>query len=172
MPMAVNSSTRDLAWDSLLSADLNHRYFAGLADRSRKFDRWGKFAVAGFSSTSALASWAIWNESGVTWVWPVLSGLAAVVALALPVFDPAKSMKAASGLAGAWFSVFKDYELLWTQIDDIEEAKAHSALKELGDEEKRLAELESGLSEKRALAQKCESEVRRYYDALIARSGG
>lgn len=170
--MAVDSSIRGLAWDSLLSADLNQRYFAALADRNRNLDRWGKFAVAAFSSTSALASWAIWKEPGAAWVWPLLSGIAAIVAIALPIFDPAKSMKAASGLGGAWFSVFKDYELLWARIDRLDEEKAQASLKKLGDEEKRLAELQSGLSVNRSLARQCEAKVRDYYDALNARNGG
>ena len=163
---------RDLVWNSMLTADLNQRYFAKLSDLHRRNDRWAKFSVAAFSSGSALASWALWKQPGVTWIWPVLSGIAAVLAIALPIFDPAKSLKAAGGLAGAWFSVFKDYELLWVRVDKLEESKLFSSLEKMGTEEKRLTELESGLSVNKRLAQKCEDEVRRVHSAQATRTGG
>jgi hypothetical protein len=169
--MSADVAVRTLVWDSLLSADLNQRYSDQLAGRYQRIDRWGKFVVAALSSSSALASWAIWGKPGMEWAWPVMSGAAAIVALALPIFDPAKSMKTASALAGGWFGVFKEYELLWAQIGDLSDAKAHAACKTIGDEEKRLSGLEAPPMN-RALARRCEEEVRAYYAALESRTGG
>lgn len=170
--MPVASSVRELAWDSLLSADLNQRYFAKLGDMHRHRDRWGKFVVAAFGSGSALAGWALWEQTGLEWMWPVLTGVAAVVAIALPIFDPAKTLKSSSTLAGAWFGIFKEYELLWAQIDKLDEPEVVKRLTKSVDEEKRLSEIESGLSKDRRLAREAESEVRGFYEALAFRNGG
>lgn len=170
--MGSGARVRDLLWDSVLTADLNQRYFVQLADGFRRQDQWAKLGVAVFSSGSALASWALWKQPGVQWAWPVLSGAAAIAAIALPIFDPANSLKAASGLSGAWFALFREYELLWAQVDSMSEEKMLGQLQTMGSEEKRLAEMETGFSTNKGIAARCEAEVRTYYTTKSKTDGG
>lgn len=154
-----SSKVRHLIWDSMLSADLNYRYFSGLAARFQNWDRFAKILVAVTSST-VVSGWAIWGKPGIDWIWHSASALACIVSLALPIFDPSNSMKAASRLTGTWFSIFKDYELLWTRVDALDESEAQKLCGAIQEEEKRLVELESTLNNHRGLARRCEDEVR------------
>jgi hypothetical protein len=158
--MDETSKIRRLIWESMLSADLNCRYFSQLVGRFQGGDRWSKIFVAATSST-VVSGWAIWGRPGLDWIWQGASGLAALVALALPIWDPANSMKVAAKLAGAWFSILKDYELLWTRVDELTEAQARELCERIQAEEKRVADLEPLLRENRRLARQCEEAVRR-----------
>jgi len=155
-----NSKVRHLIWDSMLSADLNYRYFGGLTARFQNWDRFAKILIA-ITSSTVVSGWAIWGKPGVDWIWHTASALACIVSLALPIFDPANSMKAASRLTGAWFSILKDYELLWTRVDTLDESEARKFCHTIQEEEKRLVEIESSLNKHRGLALRCEDEVRR-----------
>jgi hypothetical protein len=44
-----SSKVRRLIWDSMLSADLNCRYFGRLAGRFQALDRWAKILIVVFS---------------------------------------------------------------------------------------------------------------------------
>ena len=70
-------------------------------------------------------------------------------------------MKNASKLAGTWFSILKDYELLWTEVDGMTEQEARSRCERILAEEKKLAELEPLVRDSRRLARRCEEDVRR-----------
>jgi uncharacterized membrane protein YccC len=170
--MTTVDSLRDLVWDGKLSADMSRRYYSYMADRYQRVDQWGKVIVAVFSSTSAIAGWTLWQTPGVSWIWALASGVAAVLAIALPIFDPAKSLKAALKLDIGWSAAFRDYELLWAQIEDLDEPKVLAALKDLRAGDEKLDELESGLAKNQGLADRVEAEVRDFYRKLAARNGG
>jgi len=154
------SSVRTLLWDSLLTADLNHRYYGALSDYLQRWDKRAKIFVA-ITSSTAVAGWAIWSEVGFNTLWTVAGGLAAVVAVAQPILDPARSIKTSGQLSGAWFSILRDYELLWTSVDSTNEDALRQSLAPIFLEEKRLMELETTLQKRKRIAQKCEAEVRR-----------
>jgi hypothetical protein len=143
----------------MLNADLNCRYFHALSGRLRFWDQIAKIFVAVMSS-AAVAGWAIWNEPGLDTAWHTAGGLAAIVAVALPILNPAKSANTASQLAGAWFSILRDYEMLWTRVDVAEEVELRDASERIISAEKPLSEIESALSLRRGLARRCENEVR------------
>jgi len=156
--MDAGSKVRRLIWDSMLSADLNRRYFAALASRLRRQDMCAKVVVAAAAS-AAVSGWALWGTPGLDWVWESFSALAAIVAVALPICDPAKSMKTASTLSASWFAVMRDYELLWTKVDDLSETDGRSECQTMVTTEKALAEPETTLRQRRSLARRCEREV-------------
>lgn len=158
--MTGRTAVRQLVWDSMLNADLNCRYFRALSGRLRSWDQAGKIFVAAMSS-AAVAGWAIWDESGFQTAWHAAGGLAAVVAVALPILNPSKAAAAASQLTGAWFSLLRDYEMLWTRVDAADEAELREAAERIVSAEKPLSDIESALSMHRGLAKRCEDEVRR-----------
>jgi len=155
-----NPEMRQLIWDSVLGADLNHRYYTELADRLQYWDRGTKIFVA-IMSSAAVTGWAVWGTPGLSWIWQSASALAAVVAVAQPILDPTKSIKTASQLAGAWYGTHKDYQVLWTRVDTASGKEVRERCQELMTEEKRLAELGATLTTRRQLARRCEEEVRR-----------
>ncbi|MDP2400823.1 MAG: hypothetical protein Q8M66_02490 [Actinomycetota bacterium] len=157
--MNEGNSLRDLLWDSLLTADLNHRYHGTVSDYLQRWDKRAKIFVAIMSST-AVAGWAIWSNVGFSTVWTIAGGLAALVAIAQPILDPARSIKTSGQLSGAWFSILRDYELLWTTVDDSDDNNIRERLVPIFAEEKRLTELETTLSKRKRLARQCENEVR------------
>lgn len=166
-----NSQVRLLIWNSMLSADLSNRYYGELTARYQSMDQWAKIFVAMTSST-AVSGWAMWGRPGLDWVWQTASALATLVALALPILDPANSMKMANRLTGGWFSILKDYEMLWTQVHEKTEPEARKLCQRILEEEKRLVELESALKKDRRLARRCEDEVRRSRGLPTSQMGG
>jgi len=158
--MEADSAIRYHIWNSMLDADLNHRYFGRLASRYKASDRWAKVFVA-ITSSTAVSGWAVWGTPGLDWIWKVASAMATIVAIAMPVFDPAASMKIASLLTGRWFSILSDYELLWARVDRMSESEADQACQVIAEAEKPLAEQETSLAKLPRLIRHCEAEVRR-----------
>jgi len=152
---------RRLIWDSMLSADLNHRYYSGLADLLQRWDRGARMFLA-ITSSAAVAGWAVWSTAGLSWIWHGASALAAVVAVAQTILDHTKSIKTAGQLAGAWFSILRDYELLWASVGTASGKEVREQCQRIIREEKRLAELEATLTTRRQVARRCEEEVRRF----------
>jgi hypothetical protein len=149
-----------LIWDSMLSADLNRRYFAAVASRLQLQDRTGKILVAVASSTT-VAAWVLWSQPGWNWTWQTFSVAAAIVAVALPILNLAAGMKTAGTLSGSWFAIMRDYELLWARGDGLSNEDALDACKAILSAEGPLAEQETTLSMHRSLLRRCEDEVRR-----------
>jgi len=163
--VAQSSQLRQLIWESMLSADLSYRYYRALADSLQRSDKAAKITVA-ITSSAAVAGWAIWTTPGFNWLWQVASGVAAIVAVALPIVDPAGLLKMASQLAGGWFSVFRDCQLLWADVDSTSEPQLYERYERIVAEEKRLSEMEIGLTIRRRLLHACEQDVRRYYEEV------
>ena len=159
--MDESSGIRRLIWDSMLSADLNHRYYGAFADLLQHWDRGAKIFVA-IASSTAVAGWAVWSTPELSWIWHGAGALAAVVAVAQPVLDPTKSIKTAGQLTGAWFSILRDYNLLWASVHLVSETEALNQCQKIIEKEKLLAELEATLTTRRQLARRCEEEVRRF----------
>lgn len=165
--MALSSQMRREVWNSMLSADLNYRYHRALADSLQKQDKAAKITVA-ITSSAAVASWAIWTMPGFNWVWQVASGAAALIAVALPIVDPARLLKTASQLAGGWFSVLRDCQLLWADVESTTGLHLEQRYERIVAEEKRLTEMETGVPDCRRLMHACEEDVRRYYEEVTA----
>lgn len=142
----------------MLTADLNHRYFGELAVWYQGWDRRTKIFLAVTSSTS-VSGWAIWGQPGWDWLWQSLASIAAVVAVVLPILNPSSSVGAASRLRGGWFSILKDYELLWAQLQSLDNAIALERCREIAVEEKRLDELDSTIKRRSKLVLLCHREV-------------
>lgn len=63
-----------------------HCYYEELAleykiVRWEAFDEWGRLLIAGTATSSAIASWGVWEWPYVSWVWVIAGHVAAAVAL-------------------------------------------------------------------------------------------
>ena len=156
--MDADSKVRGLIWESMLTADFKHQCFAKLAARYQRQDRSAKIFV-GVMSSATVSGWAVWGAPGINWIWQAASVLAAAVAIALPIWNPAGLLKTACSLGESWFSLKRDYELLWTSVDDLTDEDGRAQCKALMDQEKPLAEREAPLVTSGRLARDCQIQV-------------
>lgn len=167
----MEQGLRTHVWESMLVADMNYRYYLSLTAWHRGIDRAAKVLIA-LTSSATVSGWAIWGRPGLDWIWKLTSAAAAITAVALPVFDPAKSMRTASELAGSWFAVMRDYEMLWAEVDDAAEDKVRDKCSILATEEKRLSQLESSLSVNKRIADRSETAMRKARASHVWADGG
>lgn len=156
--MDANSKVRRLVWESMLTADFKDRYFAALAARYQRQDRRAKIFV-GVMTSATVSGWWLWGAPDINWIWQTASVLAAVVAIVLPILNPSGSLKTACSLGGSWYSLKRDYELLWTSVDDLTDEDGRARCQALMAQEKPLAEREVPLTTSSRLARKCQDEV-------------
>src|SRR5262245_37407928 len=115
----VVEKLRKSVWESLLGADLNMRYYRNLVDRFRSADIGTKVFLACMSS-GTVAGLAIWTDSDkypvCVSVWKALSGLSAILAVALPILNYTKKVESAARLCVEYADVLRESELLWLHV--------------------------------------------------------
>jgi hypothetical protein len=148
---------RKIAWEAMLTADLNHRYFDALAGKFYKHDLYTKIFLAAMSS-GTVAGWAFWKDNPC--LWKTLSGISAVLAIALPILNYPKKLEAAGRLKTDYDDIKRDYQLLWARIDNNTHAQTENELKRIFQKEGKLATLESTVpGNDKKLNARCQQEV-------------
>ena len=109
------SGTRIAIWNAMLDADMNARYWAEMVRHYASKDKRMRIFLA-VTSSATVASWAIAIDMRI--IWQVLSSLAALVAVALPILDWPKQREKMAELSGEWLQLQFDYERLWRQSKD------------------------------------------------------
>ncbi len=155
--MPVGEELRTLAWDSMLTADLNQRYWGYLTRRFASQDKWVKIFVALFSSGTAVASWSVWNRYPLP--WQCVSGAAAVLAVVSPFLKFSEDSTKAAEIRGKWARVLNLYEQLWATVDTDPEDSIRRQLSQVKESEAEVSAQETGLPNDRALALRCYDEV-------------
>ena len=92
--------------DSMLDADLNVRYWGHLSRQYYKTSRFIKIFLALIAS-GTVASWGFWQD--IELLWKILSGIAAVLAIILPILGLEKKIDTMSILKGIWIEVVNGY---------------------------------------------------------------
>lgn len=101
-------------WKSLLTADMNARYWSLIGRRYVERDRNAKIFLAIISS-SALAGLGFWKQ--LPWAGIALSVLSTLTAVVIPALKYPDKVNKASDLAGTWMQIQFDYENLWLTPD-------------------------------------------------------
>lgn len=156
--MSTNPGLRLLIWNEMMNAEMNWRYYGYIGTRYRSWDKGANIAIAVTSSTS-VAAWKIWGEPGLDWIWPTLTGLTVVIALVKSIVDPAASLRLAARLRGAWFSITKEFDLLWAELPGLTDEQARDRFRKFMDLQKGFAEDEALLKKDTDLILKCQDEV-------------
>ncbi len=120
------TKTHDLIWDSLYMADVRARYFARLAGRLRKTERLLAVVVAVGSSGSVVSLFA-----GQDLAAKILGVLTAVIAGVLAAYKFDKRANVAASHSRQWLEISSEYEVLWTRIEDLDDAEAIARHREL-----------------------------------------
>jgi len=152
------SRVHKLIRDSMLTADMNYRYYACLASRYQLWDRSAKILTAIAASTTVSGLW-LWDVPGWNRVWQVFCVIAAMLAVVMAVWDLTAKSKAASELSASWFAIMLDHEALWAREDSLAEDVALGACEEIRAREKPLAASEAMLWQSKRLTRRCQVDV-------------
>lgn len=148
--------TKDI-WDSMLDADMNVRYWSKLGRRYSNMDQGHKIFLA-IMSSGTVASWGFWSEIQI--VWKILSGISALIAIALPILNWPKMIQSMVNVAQKWTQIKIDYENLWT---DLNQGKNQAILveeyKKAKQREVIACQEETNLPHKNKLLEQCVEEV-------------
>ena len=143
-------------WGSMLTADMNVRYWTHLGRRYYKREQYTKVFLACMSS-GTVASWSFWNQFGL--IWKVLSVIAALTAIALPILNFSKMIEIMADLKQHWTEITNEHELLWatrkTKNIDILEQKYEEIKKREG----KLSRKEANMPNNKKLLYKSREEV-------------
>lgn len=146
-----------LVWESMLTAEMNARYWARLASRYKSREDWGKIFIA-LASSGTVASWAIWQDLSL--LWKLLSALSAVIAVAMPILDFPSKVETMSDLRGRWTELRSAYELLWAEVSEDDAYKGDNKLSALKSKEATMSKDEASFPYDLELARQCQAEVR------------
>ncbi len=143
----------------MLDADMNVRYWKGLAQKCLWKDRSGRIFLA-VISCGTVAGWSIW-ENWPT-VWKFLSCLSTLVAVILPFMKYESTIKDVAYLSGKWLEVLQEYEGYWRRIESGEDAKGiEKQYMKTKAKERPLVEKEAKIIRDKKLLDQCYEEVLR-----------
>jgi len=145
------SETEDKLWREMLDSELTSEYYATLAGRFSKRDKFAKIFLAVMSS-GTVAGWSIWHGSNAnavaTGAWRGLSAAAAVTSIVLPILNYSKKVEWASTLKAAYRATTNDLGSLWLRRGTLTEAGLVTALDKILEKEETLAATESHFPER------------------------
>jgi hypothetical protein len=145
-------------WDSLLDADLNVRYWREMSGFYFKLDRRVKIFLA-IMTSGTVASWQIWSSCPV--LWKVLSGIAALTAIASPLLGYDERIKRTSVLVGQWVEVRDEYDVLFSTMKNRTQSELATEFKRIKYKETDVSKKEGDLPVKERLRDRCYREVLR-----------
>ena len=143
-------------WESILDADMNTRYWSSLARRYSNRDRNSKIFLA-IMSSGVVAGWGIWIH--ISFLWKMLSSLAAILAITLPILNYQKLIIKTSDLAGRWMQIQIDYQNLWLTLEQTPSETLIKQYKDIKDKEVEAAKMEQTLPIDNKLIGLCYSDV-------------
>lgn len=149
---------RKLTWESMLDADMNVRYWGQMARKYRSRERTIMIFLAIISS-GAVAGWKFW--AGHPSIWHSLSGLSAVLAVALPLLDYSGNVATMVELRGKWSELSVAYDQMWAQYGANPAGPPPNEIRPLKDKEAELSKLSAALPEDQRSLKRCQGEVRR-----------
>jgi hypothetical protein len=153
----VNSEHSISAWQALLDADLNARYWRYMGLRYTRREGWAKIFLA-TTASATVASWSLWAE--VKLLWQSFSVIAALVSVAMPIIDAPRKIAAMTEAQAAWLQLMHEYDDLWRSRASIGERAFASKLSSLREREVDVSKMTATLpSDDSVLAERCYAEV-------------
>lgn len=126
-------------WYSMMTADMNTRYWLYSA---RRYDGWGKKAnvVVALSASTAFLGWVAFHP-----MWAILSAVAALVSTWQVVSDHRGTIDGMTSVATKWRTLCHSYEKLWAALPLLETEEALARFDSLKATEEELVPLEAKL---------------------------
>ena len=91
---------------------MNARYWGHLARRYQKREMGIKIFLAATSSAT-VAGWVLWKHAPL--LWQVLSGISALLAIALPILNYSQRIATMADLRAKWMHLRVEYDRLWAE---------------------------------------------------------
>lgn len=139
----------------MLDADMNVRYWSCLSRRYYNRDKFVKIFLA-ITSSGTVASWKLWSEVDI--IWKILSGISALIAIALPILDWQKVIESIASVKGKWTQLETEYAALWHKIN-LNQSVSIDEYKEIKKLEADAVQSETNLPKDDKLIKKCRDEV-------------
>jgi hypothetical protein len=143
-PKPVASDTgrayRSEVWQRMLDAEMNDRYWRDRASDFAQREKGLKVFLA-ITSSATVAGWTVWHNVPI--VWQILSGVSAVIAVALPILDYTSQVERASDLRSEWWDLAGEYRTLWVELNANLKAPISDRLRPLQGRETEMAKIES-----------------------------
>ncbi|MBC8123143.1 MAG: hypothetical protein H7Y22_15060 [Gemmatimonadaceae bacterium] len=155
-PNTATLGLRDQLWRSLLTADMNARYYGHLARRYQKRHLQLSIFVA-VCSSSTVTSWIFLKQ--IDLLWQVLSVSSALTSIALPILNWTGKVETMSKLVGEYSNLLSCYESLWASQGTLDQKEIASQFGKLKQTEGKIRAEESKLPYDEALLEKCQGEV-------------
>ena len=150
---------RKSVYKSMLDADMNVRYWKYLTQRYSNRDRNIKILLA-ITSSGVVAGWSIWNE--IPFLWQVLSGISAIIAIVSPILNYQKIIESTSDLSGKWWELLRYYESFWLNVKNGEiDKRIEKEYTRTKAKEDALVKKETKLPQDIKLLRECQNEVLR-----------
>lgn len=113
-PESLNAQLQ-VVYNLYRTALLNCKYYA---DRLVTLQKWNTiFEIALVIGTSGtIGTWAIWKSDFGGYVWPIIGGIAAVLAITKPVVQLSRRIEQYSKLWANYSGLFYDLDLLVSEI--------------------------------------------------------
>jgi hypothetical protein len=147
---------RELIWNSMLNAQMSALYWDHLALRYSTRDKWIKIFLA-CTSSGTVASWFV--DPSLAILWKLLSGVSALVAIALPILDYPGLVAKMAKLSGKSAQLRTGYDQLWAQVDSLPQDPLSEQLAKLKTQEGELSDLEAGMPGDADLLKQSQIEV-------------
>jgi hypothetical protein len=158
----VSEGLRTYVWDSMLDGEMNDRYWRKRAGFYVFWEKWLKIFLA-ITSSGTVAAWAI--PQIVHYVWRGLSGVSALLAMAMPFLDYTGQVERASDLRKGWWELTVEYKRLWACIDSSTDDSIDEQIKPLKAKEVEMSKIESKFFTR-------DENLIREYQKDVLRAGG
>ena len=152
----MTTATQTWVWNKLLDAELNKRYWLYMAWRYKSRDLRARILLA-VTSSGVVAGLTLWQQ--YPQIWQVLSGVSALVAIALPILNYPARVETASDLRGRWTEMVSEYDQLWITAQSGPSPLDQSRVDALTKKETSAAQVEAKLPYNEKLARRCQAEV-------------
>ena len=145
----------------MLDAKMNVEYWRLIVNRYDWWDMAFKIILAILSSAS-VAGFHIWKKDGVlNWSlgWSILTGLGAIVGVALPFLKFDEIARTAAELRGKWCQIENDYNKLWLKRNAIKETTLQTYLADLKKQQTEKTSEESTMPQSKPLLKQAYNDV-------------
>lgn len=158
--MRVPLELRRSVWRAMLDAQLQYCYWDTIGRRYYDRDKYARVFLAATSS-STVAGWSFWQDTEI--FWKVLSGMSALVAIAMPILNWQKISQRMIELRENWHVLLGDYESLWldVQAGDLDSKTIRGQLKSIRTKEAKLDKPSAALPLDKKLQTSCDAQVRK-----------
>ncbi len=121
-------------------------YYKVLAGRFHRLDLCMKVFLA-ITSSGTVAGWTIWSDGVAhpyfSFTWKALSGVSAIVAIAMPLFNYSKKVEWATSLVHGYSKIHSEIEIAWAKRASASQASIERSLEDFHRQEQTLNPLES-----------------------------